>query len=294
MRRSRSARRTAASTGRGVARARPRRAAAALELLHGLPVRAQRRGPSRPPPARAGPSLRSPAASAWWASRAGSAAGQRAGRPGSGGAGRSGAAGAPASTTVSRASSCRNIRRRRRQLQHAGTERLVERGLAARRHLVDHGELGARPASATTSRLSRAAGREPGRPRQHGVADAAGHRAAAGRDHLGDVEGVAAGLLVQLVGSTVPAAPTSRRTASAVSGARSMRRTRRAGHVAEHQPERVLAGRLLGAVGDQHQRAQPMHAAGQVPDQVERRVVGPVRVLDHEEERWPAGRAAPR
>ena len=59
----------------------------------------------------------------------------------------------------------------------------------------------------------------------------------------------------------------------------------RGGRVAEHQPQRVTGGGVLRPVRHQHQRPAVVHPPGQVPDQVEGRLVGPVRVLDHQQVR---------
>ena len=65
-----------------------------------------------------------------------------------------------------------------------------------------------------------------------------------------------------------------------------------------HDPERMAGGHLLGPIGHQHQRMAAVHATTQVPDEVQGRFVGPVRVLDDEQirlslPRLPQGRQQP-
>ncbi len=55
--------------------------------------------------------------------------------------------------------------------------------------------------------------------------------------------------------------------------------------VTQQHPERVAARRVLGAIADHHQRAAGVDASREVPEQVEGRLVRPVRVLDHHEVR---------
>ena len=70
--------------------------------------------------------------------------------------------------------------------------------------------------------------------------------------------------------------------------------TRSPAHVPEQEAQRMTADGLLGAVGHQHERAEPVHAPGQVSQQVEGRVVGPVGVLDDQEGRRCRAGPAPR
>ncbi len=103
----------------------------------------------------------------------------------------------------------------------------------------------------------------------------------AGREHLADEERVAAGDGVQLAGGH-----------AAVPGHRGhgVERQRRqgqaahplAGQVPEHPAQPVPVAHLLVAVGDDDDRGQRRDPAGQETDHVERGVVGPVQVLDHQ------------
>ena len=130
------------------------------------------------------------------------------------------------------------------------------------------------PARATTSRLSRAAGRaaRSGPERRRGRC--AGRRAAGG-DDLGDVERVSSGDVVQVVG--VRSARSSGRLDQAAYGGRESAGSGRSAGRRRRWRRRRSATRsgwvpadVLGAVGDQDQGAEPVHAAGQVADQVER------------------------
>jgi hypothetical protein len=52
---------------------------------------------------------------------------------------------------------------------------------------------------------------------------------------------------------------------------------------AEHQPQRVRAVELIVAVGGDHKRRQRLDPARQQPHDVERRLVGPVQILEHDD-----------
>ena len=121
---------------------------------------------------------------------------------------------------------------------------------------------------------------EPGCARQHGVADGVRHHAVLAREHLGDVEGVAAGAFAQGVQVDVRAA-----------GQLGDRVTAQRPHVdpphpahgrelAEQHPHRVVGPDLVVAEGEQQQGGAVLAAPGEVPDQLQRRRVRPVQVLD--------------
>ena len=134
-----------------------------------------------------------------------------------------------------------------------------------------------------------AARRQRGDPGQHRVPDRRRHLAAGRGEHLGDQERVAgrggghrrrvdAGLGRQHrdrgVGQPRQLQPDDRRR----------------GETADDPPERVVRAQLLLAVGDHQQRRQLRHPPGQRLQHVQGRLVGPVRVLDHDD-RGPLGEA---
>jgi hypothetical protein len=61
-------------------------------------------------------------------------------------------------------------------------------------------------------------------------------------------------------------------------------------HLAHDEAQVVARGQVLRAVGDEDQRVAGVNAAREVAQQVEGRLVGPVRVLDHEHIRRGRGR----
>jgi hypothetical protein len=128
-------------------------------------------------------------------------------------------------------------------------------------------------------------GSETRRAGQDGVAHRHRHALGLRCEGLGDEERVAGGALVQLRGIG--------------SGCRRQRGDRGRGQagelqpgdgsdprkLAEHDPQRVGAGHLLVSVAGDHQRRHLVDAAGEEPHDVERGLVGPVDVLEHEHRR---------
>ena len=132
---------------------------------------------------------------------------------------------------------------------------------------------------------------QPGDPGQHRVPDRRRHPRRARRQHLGDEERVAPGDPVELVG--VGRRPG--RVATGVvlhQGAHGLRRQRRQVHptspghrrgVPDDGAQRMGRRHLVRPVRDQDQRAAAVDPAGQVSHEIQRRLVGPVGVLDHEQ-----------
>ena len=93
--------------------------------------------------------------------------------------------------------------------------------------------------------------------------------------------GVAAGAAVQLAGVDVCAGQLRHRFG------RQRRRRDAVGDPArqraEHHAQRVRAVEFVVAVGGDHERRQRLDPARQQPDDVERRLVGPVQVLEHDD-----------
>ena len=176
-------------------------------------------------------------------------------------------------------------------LDHAAVDRLVERGqqrpdLDARGG-AQHVELELRPGR--RRQLEQVAGRglKPGEPPADDLAHALGRaqlaRVGERAPELADEERVAAGQLADLAGDLRVGA-------------------HEFGHLVARQPSQPQAHDVLGAAqvgqrlaqrlrhvgvaeGGQHQQARAGAAARQVPQQAERRPVGPVRVLEHEQHR---------
>ena len=135
----------------------------------------------------------------------------------------------------------------------------------------------ARPAGATSS------SRRDARP-THRVRDRRRQRGGgARRQQLGDVERVAAGGGVDARRHRRPPA-TRRRPAD--SGASSMKSLESSARMAPTVAVQPVAGRRLAGAERQHQqRRQRGDAPAEHRDRVERRVVGPVHVLEHEHRR---------
>ena len=100
------------------------------------------------------------------------------------------------------------------------------------------------------------------------------------------IEGVAAGEPVQVAGVDVGARRPSSATAPPTAAASPIRRVDRwRGQLPDGDPQRVVGGQALVAVGDQDQGARMPDPPAQEAQQVEGRLVGPVHVLDDEDRR---------
>ena len=64
-------------------------------------------------------------------------------------------------------------------------------------------------------------------------------------------------------------------------------RRRAAGQLAEDDPQRVARIELVVAIGDEHQRGEPLDAPSEQAQDVERGLVGPVEVLEDDDVRRP-------
>ena len=147
---------------------------------------------------------------------------------------------------------------------------------------------------ARAARSPRAAARPPPPPAAAGPGRAGAPRgrarrrarwtacAAATRQHLGHEERVAAGARMQ------PGAVDAVRRGQPRHGRRRQRPDRdpvRRTKVAEHDAQRVIALQLVVAIGRDHQRRHRRHAAAEQLHQIERRLVGPVQILQHDDRR---------
>jgi hypothetical protein len=64
------------------------------------------------------------------------------------------------------------------------------------------------------------------------------------------------------------------------------------GQLPEHDPQRVAAIDPVVAIGRQHERGDRLDAASEQAQDVERRLIGPVEVLEHDDVRRPAAQLA--
>ena len=172
----------------------------------------------------------------------------------------------------------------RRVDEDSGRGALVEPGEVALEHRLEQPQLGLgrddRDRVEEVSRLLR----EPRHPCEHGLPDGVRNRPA-GREHLGHEERVAARLPVQL-GPVQPAPGGERRhgvDGERVDGQPDDVARRR--ELPEHDVERMRSAEpfVAEARGDDGRRV--LDPAREQAEQVERRLVGAVDVLDHEERR---------
>ena len=245
----------------------------------------RRRARSEAPPST------SPAASAWCASRttSGSPPAVSRARRAPAGAGSSRRRGPSASSTARRASSWRNSTAPVGH-EHARAEALLERAERVARQPLEQPELGPlRRDRDRVEQLPRAGASRAARA-EHGGPDGVRYASPPGGDRLGDEERVAGRLADR-------ARPRRCRTARRA-GNRAWRERRdvdgdrpRCGPRARRA--RSAAGEaleLVVAVGRDHERRERTTRAGDDPDDVERRLVRPVQVLDA---RRPSGRGRP-
>ena len=141
-----------------------------------------------------------------------------------------------------------------------------------------------RPGADDRRRLHRPPGgrRGPGQPGAHHVAHRRRHRRPAGVQDLAHVERVAAGHAVQFLGIDLRSArPGSGPPPPSSGGSRIRRVARCVARSPSTSAERVIVAELIVAVGDQHQGRHPAQPPPGEAQQVRRRLVGPVDVLDH-------------
>ncbi len=124
---------------------------------------------------------------------------------------------------------------------------------------------------------------EHGSAREHGVADGGRDASGACGEHLDDEERIAAGRAIQRLRVD---AVRLRQGGYRVLRKRSDREAARepAGRqLAQDDPERMLRVDLAVAVADDHERGNRLDTASEQPEDVERRLVRPVRVLEDED-----------
>jgi hypothetical protein len=172
-------------------------------------------------------------------------------------------------------------------LQHASTLGLVQRRGVIVRQALDQPALDlAGDRRQQLQRPLRAVAELP-EPGEHRVTDRRRHVHVRAGEHLGDEEGVAAGGVEH------------RARIRAVPGGELLDRAGRqppqreplhvlAGERAEHPPQRMVVAQLVVAVGEHQHAGQLRDTPGEVADDVQGGVVGPVHVLD-DHQRGPVG-----
>jgi hypothetical protein len=174
--------------------------------------------------------------------------------------------------------------------EHPGGQTRLELGELVRRDPLEQPDLRAGRRDGHGLEQPPGGSAEAGGAREHGVAHAAGRARIVAREQLGDEERIAAGASVQ------PGAVDAVRRGEPRDGDRRERLDRHpmsAAQLAEHHAERVIAPQLVVAVGRDHQRRHPRQPAAKEVDDVERRLVSPVKILEYDDAR-PAERAAQR
>ena len=169
--------------------------------------------------------------------------------------------------------------------EHPGVEAVLEPVDAALRERVEQPELGAGLRHRDGLEEGACVVAKPGGPREHGVPDVVGDRRPTGREDLGDEERVAGGLSVELVrveagrlGEPGDGLERERRHDEPLDGASG-------GEVADEEAKRMRPGQLVVAVRAEDEQPRSVRAARQQPHRVERRLVGPVQVLEHDDGR---------
>ena len=168
--------------------------------------------------------------------------------------------------------------------EHPGRDALVDGVRGDVGHLVQKGGLGARPDHGRDSRASRACGDRRWTRARTASWTVAGSVLTTGRDHLGDEEGVAAGLPEQGLGIDAGA---GRQLSHRVRGQQRHLQPpydRLRGDVAEHHPQRVGRTQVLVPIRRDDEDLGAVEPPGEEAREVERGHVGPVQVL-HDQDR---------
>lgn len=122
-------------------------------------------------------------------------------------------------------------------------------------------------------------------PREHGVADRVGDSIRTRRERLDDEEGVAGGLLVEL--RRVDAAGLGELRDGLTREPREPKPAHQPARrkLSQNDPQPMLAVELVIAEARHNEGLQPLHSAGEHAQHVQRRLVRPVHVLEHEDGR---------
>jgi hypothetical protein len=174
--------------------------------------------------------------------------------------------------------------------QHPGCQARLELGQLVRRDPLQQPDLRARPRHGHGLQQPPRRSAQAPRPGEHGVAHAPRRARAFAREYLGHVERVAA-----RAGMKCGAVDAVRR-GQAGDSARRQRLDRDAmgrRQVPEHEAQRVVALQRVVAVRRDHQRRHPLHPPAEQLHDVQRRLVGPVEILQDDHGRLP-DRAAQR
>ena len=128
-------------------------------------------------------------------------------------------------------------------------------------------------------------GREPGGTRQHRVAHGWWDAAPATRKHLGHEERVARCLAIEF-GRIESLPSASVRTACAERGGRlATVDVRRRGEATEHDPQGMGRANLVVAIGREQEGARRGDAPPEEAEEIERRLVGPMDILEDDQRR---------
>ena len=171
-------------------------------------------------------------------------------------------------------------------LQHAGLQACVDVLDLVAEDLVEEPDLRARRHDRDCLERGLGGAAEPAHAAEHRVAHRRRDVRAASGEDLGDEERIAAGLDVELLGIEPVRARRAPRP----------RRARATAGAGASRPARCRARRPRGAagasrasslvpVGDDDERAERLGAPGEQSDDVERRLIRPVQVLDHDDRR---------
>jgi hypothetical protein len=134
--------------------------------------------------------------------------------------------------------------------------------------------------------------RQLARTCEYGVADGLGNAGRPAAEHLADEERIAARLRVEVV---LVGAVDRREAPDRAARKRRERDARDRGlgrELADHLLERMVDADLVVPVGADHERGHPADAPGEQGEHVERRLVGPVQILEHEHGRGVAAELA--
>jgi hypothetical protein len=169
-------------------------------------------------------------------------------------------------------------------LQHAELDAFGQPLQCAAQHALEHGGIDA--AADHRRGIDHTARRrgETADARQHGIADRRRQPVLAVRQDLADEEGIARGAPVQFRGID---RPTRRQIAHGLDRqARQLDAQRLGrGEIAQQHAHRGLRRDLIGAAGQDQQDTAALEPAAEELHQIERRLVGPVDVLDDQQRR---------
>ncbi len=168
---------------------------------------------------------------------------------------------------------------------HPGADALLKALKVAARDRLEHADLSGRRRHCQRLHHGHRVVAHPGRARHNRIAHRRRDFVGTGRQDLGNEERVAAGRAVQLLSVDAVRLRQRRdrvaRQACEIDALDALRACK----LAKHDPKGMAVLEFVVAIGGHDERAEPVKPTAQQPEHVERGLVGPLQVLEHQHRR---------